>query len=474
LECTGRIFIKINKDLNTVFKKESKINLYRITEIIILLVISQIARGQDNFLKSRQVAPGVIHYHDYRQEGPWHIHVIEIDRKNPWIRLETVKAGNKLTERDKTSVMISRYDTVRHHVVCAINGDFYEGNGVPVGAQVSKGILLKKPTTRSVFGVSENGIPFIDIVSFEGSIWTLDGTQLTVDGINENQSDSTLIIYNPYFGERTQTEPPCLKILCEYLADNNFVNDTSYVQVLEMDSISAFHELKRQDLIISIGQNKKSQLAGSLHLGDTLAVLLNLIPAEFRISELIGGTPRLIRDGAVSVEWEKENDGKSFTYNRHPRTAVGISADSMRIFFVTVDGRQKGYSAGMSLFELAEYMQSWGIKQAVNLDGGGSTTMVVRGNIVNSPSDLEGERAVSSALMVVSTAPLGLITRLQIEPEMIKMLKNMPVNFSVTGYDQYFNPHRLETDKIGWSCDPNIGYIDQNGRFISGNKKVIR
>jgi exopolysaccharide biosynthesis protein len=91
---------------------------------------------------------------------------------------------------------------------------------------------------------------------------------------------------------------------------------------------------------------------------------------------------------------------------RHPRTAVGMSRDGRRLWLVTVDGRQPDHSAGMSLLELGTLMRNLGAVQAINLDGGGSTAMVVRNRagelvVVNKPSDAQGERAVGNALAVV-------------------------------------------------------------------------
>jgi len=83
---------------------------------------------------------------------------------------------------------------------------------------------------------------------------------------------------------------------------------------------------------------------------------------------------------------------------------VGFSADSSKLFLVTVDGRRESDS-GMSLAELARLMLDLGVYEGMNLDGGGSTTMVVDGKVVNSPSDERGERAVGSGLLVVFDAP---------------------------------------------------------------------
>jgi exopolysaccharide biosynthesis protein len=91
---------------------------------------------------------------------------------------------------------------------------------------------------------------------------------------------------------------------------------------------------------------------------------------------------------------------------RHPRTAVGIAAGGRRVLLVAVDGRQRPWSDGMTLRELADLFLALGAPTAINLDGGGSTTLVVREpsgalRIANRPSDREGERPVGNALAVV-------------------------------------------------------------------------
>jgi exopolysaccharide biosynthesis protein len=87
---------------------------------------------------------------------------------------------------------------------------------------------------------------------------------------------------------------------------------------------------------------------------------------------------------------------------RHPRTAVGFSRDSTTLLLVVVDGRSSA-SVGMTLGELADLMRRLGAWQALNFDGGGSTTMVIGGAVVNVPSDATGEREVGNALLVVRT-----------------------------------------------------------------------
>jgi exopolysaccharide biosynthesis protein len=94
----------------------------------------------------------------------------------------------------------------------------------------------------------------------------------------------------------------------------------------------------------------------------------------------------------------------SFVDRRHPRTAIGRLADG-RILLLVVGGRQPYHSLGMTLVELATLMRRLGATDALNLDGGGSTTLVVRGVVVNLPSDETGERPIGDVLLVLPGAP---------------------------------------------------------------------
>ena len=118
------------------------------------------------------------------------------------------------------------------------------------------------------------------------------------------------------------------------------------------------------------------------------------------VSQVVGGFPQLLAEGRrVGDLLVSENP--SFAAARHPRTAVGFDPSTGHLWIVGVDGRQPGYSDGMTLPELASLMEALGVTDAVNLDGGGSTVMVLRGVAVSRPSDAEGERPVVNALLVV-------------------------------------------------------------------------
>jgi len=121
----------------------------------------------------------------------------------------------------------------------------------------------------------------------------------------------------------------------------------------------------------------------------------DLIP---KIEDITNGVPQLIKNGKIDITWQEEKSSKSFVETRHPRTAVAKLKDG-KFLMITVDGRTES-SGGIGLQDLAEYLLSLGATDAMNLDGGGSTTMFVDSKVVNHPSDKEGERKVSDAILV--------------------------------------------------------------------------
>jgi exopolysaccharide biosynthesis protein len=113
----------------------------------------------------------------------------------------------------------------------------------------------------------------------------------------------------------------------------------------------------------------------------------------------VGGAGLLRLDGRDLHDWTDEQIAAGFDTTRHPRTMIG--EDGSSLWLVTVDGRQPALSLGMSFTELQELARRLGLRSALNLDGGGSTTMVVAGTVVNHPSDPGGPRTVSDAIVVL-------------------------------------------------------------------------
>ena len=137
------------------------------------------------------------------------------------------------------------------------------------------------------------------------------------------------------------------------------------------------------------------------------APLLGSSPDDWaQTSDAISGAGLLMLDGRALTEWSDERISKEFDTTRHPRTIIGTDAEGA-IWLVTVDGRDPVRSLGMSFSELQGLARRLGLRSVLNLDGGGSTTMWVKGRVVNNPSDPGGPRKVSDAILVVPRKPRG-------------------------------------------------------------------
>jgi exopolysaccharide biosynthesis protein len=140
-----------------------------------------------------------------------------------------------------------------------------------------------------------------------------------------------------------------------------------------------------------------------LNIGDRIQFIWDTITDKntwprFKLEDAVAGVPQLIKNGKIDITWQEEKASKSFVETRHPRTAVAKLKDG-KFLMITVDGRSES-SGGLSLYDLAALLLEFGAVDAMNLDGGGSTTMFLDGKVVNKPSDKEGERKVSDAILV--------------------------------------------------------------------------
>jgi len=157
--------------------------------------------------------------------------------------------------------------------------------------------------------------------------------------------------------------------------------------------------------VISASGSAREWALKNLRRGTRLRLDLKLSPVETdqaaawkQATNIIGGGPQLIKNGRVEITNAAEKMLPSFVSDRHPRTAIA-RLKSGQVLLVAVDGRQ-AESIGMSLNMLADLLVEFGAVEAINLDGGGSTTMVIKDKIVNKPSDATGERPVSDAILI--------------------------------------------------------------------------
>ncbi len=355
-----------------------------------------------------ELAPGVVHHPLHLSAGPWSIHVIEVDLA------KAAKAGVRLrsarAELDEEGEGLAKTSAMAAQALAGINGDFFFTDGLvrPAGLQICDGKLLQLPQRRTAFVLEADGSPLISVFQFQAGLIAAGGEILPIVGFNSWATADGLTLYNYYGQMRADSVYAALGLQLQSLDSTATINDTVAARVLQIRRRGWPLLLNPDQWVVAIGGDYPME--ASIAPGDTVQLYRNLLPASGAVSQAIGGGPRIIRDGEISIEHAQENLDADFASQRHPRSAVGYSRDRDTLFLVAVDGRQPGYSVGMNLEELAQFMRYSLVEhsvsktnayQALNLDGGGSTTMVVQGKVANRPSDQTGERLVANALLVV-------------------------------------------------------------------------
>lgn len=362
--------------------------------------------------ETEELAPGVYHHSVIQAEGPWAIHVLEVDLPTAWragIRLRTAQPQLTAVEGlERTSAMAARVNTI-----AGVNGDGYT-SGKParaLGLQISDGGLLTAPHRRSAFAVTADGKPMVAVFRFEAGLLTASGKSLPISAFNREPGADELTYYNRYAQAGRDSVRAAIGFQLQSLGKRSVINDTLAARVLQVRRLGWPLKLAEGQWMVAAGAEVSE--ARAIAAGDTVRLFCSIPPSRGKLEEAIGGGPRIVRDGRVSVEYEEEGMASEGALKRNPRTAVGYSRDEKTLFLVTVDGRQPGYSVGMSLRELADLMAHKlanftrarsNAHQALNLDGGGSTTMVVRREVVNRPSEATGEREVANALLLVANS----------------------------------------------------------------------
>ena len=420
--------------------------------------------AQPGLVSTRTVAPGVVHS-EYGLPGPNALDVLAVSLNNPFISMESYKPDG-LT---KTTLQSAANDREGHRVIGAVNADFFSfETGWPTGNQVVNGVWAQGVSAvRSHLAIDTSGRPFIERLTFSGRMWAKDGSAFKVSSVNTNRTAGALVAYTGFRGPTTETDATGIECALTFLSPTIVAGDT-LLAVVTTKVAGGDGPIPSSGCVLSASSGAPATfISTSVQVGDTIRLLLGLTPPLRSITQVLGGAGRILLGGRNVTDSMStfENIGPSFTAVRHPRTFVGFNKDTTTMYLCTVDGRQAS-SIGMTFAEMSNFLLSIGAWDAFNFDGGGSTTMVVRGTIVNSPSDPAGERSVANSLQVISTAPLGSLHHLDVTPKRVELFQGASQQFSASGFDEYYNPISLPSGTI-WEADSRIGTISSTGNFTA-------
>jgi hypothetical protein len=329
--------------------------------------------------------------------------------------------------------------------VAGINGDFFSSkDGQPSGIFMEGGVLKHPPLSgRSSIGVGSDGTLHVDRVKFFGT-WRGNGQRRPLNGINETPTSGQVMLFTPSWGPATPRVAGSAEVVLQPFPAA-VPNVDLAAPVVSVASGGGTAIPPDGAVLMAVGA-AASKLQAEAPVGTALATRLILQPDWTGVVDALGGGPVLVRAGKP-VFRSLEDFKIDQISPRAPRAGVGQLADG-RVILVAVDGRQPGYSAGMSTFELAQTLVRLGAVTASAVDAGGSVTVAFDGQLLNRPSD-GAERAVKEGLFVkyygvYALAPSQAIVTAATAPRGVnlgyKIVRPSTVTATLTGPDGVAHP----------------------------------
>ena len=413
-----------------------------------------------------QISSGTIlkNYNLFTDDGWVKVNILEIDLKDKYTNI------GLLTSSDGTGKLKNILSMAKDaEAIAAINGDFFAGSngkGHSIGLSINDSNIISSSSndnleknTFSSFLLDEDNNIFFEYLTNTITL-TSKRTKKTIQISDINKfSDNyaTPVLYTSDWGEYSHGSSESLT-LTELVVENNKVVEIRYNEPAVKIPKNGFVVSTLGDAAEFINKNFKKNTKVELDVSFTP----NIKDIQFAIS----GGAKLIENGEIP---------ETFTHNisgRNPRTALGIDEDEETLYLITVDGRQTS-SIGMTQTELADFLKNLKIYNAINLDGGGSTTMVAQNfsssevTTINKPSN-GSLRSVLNGVGVFSTAPQSnKLYGLKILIEDTNIFKGEERAVKVIGYNKYYNPVEIDAEDIEWDYS-GVTLNIENG-MVSGN-----
>ncbi|HRP02636.1 MAG TPA: phosphodiester glycosidase family protein [Candidatus Kapabacteria bacterium] len=377
--------------------------------------------------------------------------VLKVNLKSDDIKVEVLKAGNNISTNSKIRELINYQDSLDNkETIAAVNGNFWKAyTNYPIGALIraGKAVEIKPYKEWSSFFIDNNNKPYIDNFKLSCQVLFPNGTRIFISDFNKRRDSNSIILYNSYGGDiipyikEKDVKQMYDQLLYEQAVLETF-NDATEVSIDYNALKEAIIEKNRSELFenqlykmklrllsdetintpfkavvslidtgsIALQENEIILSFGLLYpdfafpkVGDTLQIDINTnINKNINFREGITGTPRLVRKGIAKHEaYIEGSKSKRFINHRLPRTAIGYDKNKEHLFIVTISGRNSlSNSKGASLQELAVIMKNIGCWDAMNLDGGGSTMMVINDENIENPAITDLMRKINTVVAV--------------------------------------------------------------------------
>lgn len=330
--------------------------------------------------------------------GPIAVQILRLDPTRATLR--SVLANDRVVSLESVPDMAARVGAI-----AAVNAGFFVvRNGDPAGLlEVGDELVSETGLRRGAVGIhrgpGRRTRLIFDRVSAEVFVRFAVGDEeheAGIDGVDTTRVRGRLMMYTPRYGSDSDTAPTGVEWQVAGRPARVVARANAGKTPIPPDGV-----------VLSFGGTVLPEVLDRLvegqevSIGTSFQTSLGTAPDSWvEAVDIVGGAGLLIHKGARVTGWAEERLRDGFATERHPRTMIGASA-SGTIWLVTVDGRNAQVSVGMTFADLQALAEGLGLAYALNLDGGGSTTMVVKGRVVNQPSDPTGPRKVSDGLVIM-------------------------------------------------------------------------
>lgn len=349
------------------------------------------------------------------------------------------------------------------NVVMGMNADFFSlETGLPMGMVVSDGRLISGDDSRPSVGFMEDGTAFIGTPKLTTQLYIESGPIL-IEYVNKNRT-----VYNAYlltndFSEQTRNTTPGYDVFLK-IPDGSFLQIgkplTVVVERVEANTTSV--PIPQGYMVLTVDANGPADRVAAVQAlmpGQTATIMVQAEDSRYeKVRYAVGGAEILLAGGEIQPQSSSAV---------HPRSALGIKPDGTLAFF-EMDGRQSGYSAGLSLADTAKFLKDMGCTEAINMDGGGSSTFAVQypgedgANIVNSPSDGAPRKCANFLFLINNTKPTQTAQKLFVYPSNNLILAGSKVEWTAKATDLNYNSAPLPQN-ISYSVPQNLGTITNGG-----------
>lgn len=417
---------------------------------------------------------------------PLDVFYLTVDKSTPGVSIRTVCATDKLAGTARTSSMAQSKSKDGLFYFAGTNGDFFStsGNasngsskiGTPTTSCIVDGEIYKTSNSNYQFSVDRDGVARVCRFNYYTGTATIGDKVTLFKGVNVMSPNNGITLYTPKFwGTANQNEyaDNCNQVTAKLVEGDKFEAGGRFrLEVTSEPTTDGDTPIPTNGFVIhgrgtsKTGCNTGAKaFVGALKPGDIVEfnnIILTPEGEAIHPLNVVSGNPKNVGNGET-LDTEGERGDASA---RHPRTSIGVSKDGNKIIMMVIDGRS-GTSAGVTTSMLADVMRYAGAYEAVNLDGGGSSTLYTAALGVRNHTSDGNERAVGNAIFAVLEAPEDTEVA---EINFVDWAKNVPVlgqyRPKIYAYNKYGKLINTDYTDFTLSCEPSLGDITADGKAL--------